>query len=61
MSKTSIPAASPCSASGRSDHGQADTSTSTPSSAFARSIRRRLISAVSSGFSTHRFEPAPEQ
>ena len=61
MSNTSMPCASPCSVNGRSDQGHADTSTSTPSSSFAFAIRRRLISAVSSGFSTARFEPAPEQ
>jgi hypothetical protein len=61
MSKTSIPCSFPCSVSGRSDHGQAEIRVSTPSRAAALATRRRLISAVSSGFSTPRLAPAPEQ
>ena len=60
MSRTSMPASRPASASGRSDHTQALTSMSTSSSG-ACSIRRRLISAVSSGFSIGSPPPPPEQ
>ena len=51
---------SPAAASGRSDQGQALTRVSTFSCA-ACPIRRRLIAALSSGFSTGRPPPPPEQ
>ena len=60
MSTTSIARSAPASDSGRSDHGQAETSVSTSSRA-ACSIRRPLIFAVTSGFSTESPAPAPEQ
>ena len=55
-----MPAASPAAVSGRSDHGQALTSVSTSSSA-AFATRRRLISAVISGFSIGSPPPPPLQ
>ena len=60
MSTTSMPTASPATARGRSDQGQALTSVSTSSSA-AFSSRLAEIAAVSSGFSTGRPPPPPEQ
>ena len=60
MSTTSMFAASPASPSGRSDQGQALTRVST-SSAAAFSSRLAEIAAVSSGFSTGRPPPPPEQ
>ena len=60
MSTTSMPAASPASVSGRSDQGHALTSVST-SRADAFSSRPAEIAEVSSGFSTGRPPPPPEQ
>ena len=60
MTSSGVSASAPAADSGRSDHGQALTSVST-SSAEARATRRRLISAVISGFSIGSPPPPPEQ
>ena len=59
-SNRSITSRIPASDSGRSDHGHALISASTSMSA-ARCTRRRLISAVISGFSTGSPPPPPVQ